>query len=216
METSRIYRLTGLPGSLERRLREAQMEAARVWTRCRDPHLDARRNQLPWPTRDDLQRATKGEFALHSQTVQMICHQFLTIVENTRQARRRNPRLRYPYKDKRYHSLYWPAQAVSVECGRVVLPMGRGRASLVLRLDLPAHAGACQLVWNDGYEPHVSIPSVVDQNPPGPARAAVDLGEHSDLEDCPVCQAVSNVTGGTYAPCYNRHARCPGQGWRLR
>ena len=94
MEPSRIYRLTGLPGSLERRLREAQMEAARVWSRCRDLHLDARRNQLPWPTRDDLQRASKGEFALHSQTVQMICHQFLTIVENTRQARRRNPHLR--------------------------------------------------------------------------------------------------------------------------
>lgn len=177
METSRIYRLTGLPGSLERRLREAQMEAARVWSRCRDLHLDARRNQLPWPTRDDLQRASKGEFALHSQTVQMICHQFLTIVENTRQARRRNPHLRYPYKDKRYHPLYWPAQAVSVEFGRVVLPMGRGRASLVLRLDLPVNAGACQLVWNDGYELHVSIPSVVEQNPPGSARAAVDLGE---------------------------------------
>lgn len=130
METARIYRLTGLPGSLERRLREAQMEAARVWTRCRDLHLDARRNQLSWPTRDDLQRATKGEFALHSQTVQMICHQFLTIVENTRQARRRNPQLRYPYKDKRYY---------------------------------------------------------------------------------PVCWAVSNVTGGAYAPCYNGHARCPGK-----
>jgi hypothetical protein len=56
--------------------------------------------------------------------IQMFCHQFLTIVENTRQARRRNPHLRYPYRDKRYHSLYWPARAVSVESGRVVLPMG--------------------------------------------------------------------------------------------
>lgn len=146
METVRVFRLGRLPSSLFMRIAEAQREAARVWMLCRDLHLHARQNHLPWPTRDDLQKATKGLFALHSQTVQMICHKFLTNIENTRERRRQNPRLRYPHKDKVFHSLYWPAQAVSYECGRVVLPMGRGRPSLVLKVDIPEGAGACQLV----------------------------------------------------------------------
>lgn len=127
MDSTRIYRLEHLPAKLRRRLGEAQIEAARVWTLCRDLHLQARQEHLPWPNRDDLQTATKGRFALHSQTVQMICHKFLTNVENTQQVRKRNPRIRYPFKDKRFHALYWSAQAVSIERGRVVLPMGRGR-----------------------------------------------------------------------------------------
>jgi hypothetical protein len=47
--------------------------------------------------------------------------------------------------------------AMSKERGRVVLPIGRGRASIVLPLDLPEHSGACTLVWNRGFELHVCI-----------------------------------------------------------
>lgn len=177
MDATRIYRLDHLPATLRRRLDAAQMEAARVWTLCRDLHLEARRAHLPWPNRDDLQKATKGRFALHSQTVQMICHKFLTNVENTQQVRKRNRRIRYPYKDKRFHALYWPAQAVSVERGRIVLPMGRGRPSLILRVNLPAVAGACKIVWNDSYELHVTMTQALAAEPPGQERAAIDLGE---------------------------------------
>jgi hypothetical protein len=152
VETVRIYRLSNLPRPLKQRLDQAQQEAARVWTMCRDLHREAREQALPWPVRDDLQRATKGQFALHSQTVQMICHRFLTSVEITRKLRRQNLRVRYPYRNKRFATLCWPAQAVSVEHGRVVLPMGRGRQSLVLRVSVPENSGACQLIWNDGYE----------------------------------------------------------------
>jgi putative transposase len=97
METVRIYRLANLRPLVSRRLKEAQEEASRVWMACRDLRLHARCNHLPWPDRDDLQRATKGRFALHGQTVQMICHAFLANVEAPRQARRQNPRMRYPY-----------------------------------------------------------------------------------------------------------------------
>ena len=177
METVRIYRLAGLRPSVRAHLREAQMEAARVWTLCRDWHLSARQQRTRWPNRDDLQQATKGQFALHSQTVQMICHAFLANIETTRELRKTNPKIRYPWKDKRYYPLYWPAQAVSRERGRVVLPMGRGRPSLVFRLELPEHSGACKLVWNDGYELHVAVPAALASDRPGQAQATVDLGE---------------------------------------
>lgn len=115
METVRIYHLTALRKGYQARLRDAQMEAARVWTFCRDRHLMTRQQHMRWPTRDELQQVTKGQFALHSQTVQMICHAFLANIETTRKLRKTNPKIRYPYKDKRFYPLYWPAQAVSRE-----------------------------------------------------------------------------------------------------
>ena len=87
METVYIYPLPTLRPSLRRRLYEAQREAARVWTRCRDLHLAARQRHARWPDRDELQQTTKGQFALHSQTVQMICHQFLANVDTARELR---------------------------------------------------------------------------------------------------------------------------------
>src|SRR5579885_750519 len=178
MERTRIYRLYHLRPTLANRLRDAQIEAARVWTLCRDLHLYARQHGLPWPNRDDLQRATKGgQFALHSQTIQMVCHTFLANVETTRQLKATNPKMRYPYKDKRYYPLLWPAQAVSIERGRIVLPMGRRRQSLIFHLDVPARMGACKLVWQDGYELHICVPTFEATDAPGQVQAAVDLGE---------------------------------------
>ncbi len=177
METVQIYPLATPRKGYAQRLREAQQEAARVWTVCRDRHLAARTAHTRWPTRDDLQQATKGRFALHSQTVQMMCHQFLANVETARELRQTNTKIRYPYKDKRFFPLYWPAQAVSVERGRIVLPMGRGRPSLVFKLDLPEQMGGCKLVWKHGYELHVSVLSCPAVTAPGQAQATVDLGE---------------------------------------
>ena len=118
METVHIYRLDNLPPSVSQRLCSAQMEAARVWNLCKEIHSEARRQGIRWPNRDDLQKATKGKFALHSQTVQMICHAFLANVETTRQVKKQNPKMRYPYKykykdkdkDKRFYPLLWPEQ----------------------------------------------------------------------------------------------------------
>ena len=85
--------------------------------------------------------------------------------------------MRYPYKDKRFYPLLWPAQAVHREPGRAVLPMGRGRRSIVLRVDLPENTGGCKIVWNDGYELHISIQITPAERSPGTARATVDLGQ---------------------------------------
>src|SRR5262249_55068418 len=55
-----IYRLRDFSPTLYNPLRDAQMEAARVWTLCRGLHLETRRQHLPWPDRDPLQKTTKG------------------------------------------------------------------------------------------------------------------------------------------------------------
>jgi putative transposase len=177
METVRIYRLDNLPPSVSHRLREAQMEAARVWNLCREIHREARQQGTRWPNRDDLQKATKGRFALHSQTVQMICHAFLANVETVRQIKKQNPKMRYPYKEKRFYPLLWPEQAVCIEPGRVVLPMGRSRPSIVLKVSIPENSCSCKIVWNDGFELHVCVPVEPTDTAPGSVRATVDLGQ---------------------------------------
>src|SRR5260370_23855857 len=87
----------------------------------------------------------------------MIPHVFVATIDATGQLRatHRKMRMKYPWKTKRFYPVHWSAQAVSVERGRVVLPMGRGRASIVLHFELSEHSGTCRLVWNRGFGLHV-------------------------------------------------------------
>lgn len=177
MQTVKIYRLPNLPHSVASLIYEGQREAARVWNFCKDLHKEARINHTSWANRNELHRLTKGKFALCAQTVQQINQAFLANVDTTREVRKRNHKIRYPWKDKRFYPILFPRQAVTVKPGRVVLPMGRGRQSIALKLDLADNAGGCKLVWNDGYELHVSVESVFADVTPGNFMATVDLGE---------------------------------------
>src|SRR6266699_5575904 len=179
MHTVKIYQLNHLSHKQFQRLKAAQMEAARVWNLCCQIHKEARIARLSWPGRDALQKATKGQFVLQSQSVQMVVQAFLATIETTRKLRQSHPQMKmiYPWREKRFYPVKWPAQAVSREHGRVVLPMGRGRASLVLALSLPEQSGACSLVWNNGFELHVCIDIPQAEEAPGNVYATVDLGE---------------------------------------
>jgi putative transposase len=179
MKTTRVYRLTTLTPSIFRRLKAAQMEAAQVWNVCVEAHRRARMSHARWPHQHDLHHLTKGRFALHSQSVQAVFRAFLGTIETTRKLRREHPEMAraYPWREKRFYPVHWPAQAVSAQKGRVVLPMGKGRPSLVLPLALPEHAGACTLVWNCGFELHVCVEVPQAEHPPGEVRATIDLGE---------------------------------------
>ncbi len=187
MQTVRIYPLKDLDRRTRARLKAAQMEAARVWMYCVQRHRQARSARLPWPSRDDLQRETKGgKYALHSQSIQMVCQQFLANVQTIHQLRQRNPRHRYPHHTKKYLTVQWPAQAVSRQGSRLILPMGRGRKSLSFPLsDLPEQIGAVSLVWNGGYALHLVVPAPSVASPAAspvagpdqPVQATADLGE---------------------------------------
>ena len=179
MKTIRVYRLTNLSKRQFNRLKAAQQEAAAVWNECMETHKAARQAHLPWPGRNELQKATKGRYGLHSQSIQMIVHAFLANVATTRQLRTTHPQMnmKYPWRTKRFYPVSWPAQAVSRERGRVVLPMGKGRPSLVLPIDLPENSGACSLVWNNGFELHVCVETKQAEQSPGEVHATVDLGE---------------------------------------
>ena len=69
MNTVHIYQLNHLSPMQFKRLKTAQMEAAQVWNLCCDLHREARMGHIHWPGRATLQQATKGRFALHSQSI---------------------------------------------------------------------------------------------------------------------------------------------------
>src|SRR6185437_3193567 len=157
-------------------------EAARVWMYCVARHQQARAAHLPWPGRKELQEETKGgQYALHSQSIQMITHQFLANVETIAKLRQTDKRHRYPYHRKKYLTVEWPAQAIDRQGNTLTLPMGRGRKSLKVHLQgLPEQIGAVSLVWNGGYELHIVVSTVAVEPLPhadAPAQATVDLGE---------------------------------------
>src|SRR5215471_11150529 len=146
MNTVKIYPLNNLSRKQFQRCKAAQMAAAQVWNVCMETHKTARMAHTEWPGRDELQKATKGgQFALHSQSVQMVVGAFIANIKTTKELRQTHPQMqmKYPWRTKRFYPVKWPAQAVSKERGRVVLPMGRGCPSLVLPLNLPDKSGAC-------------------------------------------------------------------------
>lgn len=176
----RIVRLRGISRSTQERIRTAQMEAAKAWMLCRDLHRHARENSLKWPGKSDLQKATKGLFALHSQSVQMVCHAFLANVATCRELRKQGRKdMRYPYRDKEFYPISWPAQAVCVNGGKIILPMGRGRASLVFdKPDWLCKAASVKLIWSGAeYELHVNTDAPQSTLAIGNNHAAIDLGQ---------------------------------------
>lgn len=172
-------------------IRNGQMEAGKTWSACRDALKAAMTERGMWPSRDSLQKHTKGRFGLHSQSAQMVCHAFLANVDTARQLRQAGRKeIRYPYKDKVFYPLLWPAQAMALAGERIILPMGRGRASIVLpRPQWLTRPAACKIIWNRiGYELHVTVETAIEASLDDGAQATVDLGQ---IHQC----AVTTNTG---------------------
>jgi putative transposase len=180
MQTVKIFQLKNLSKTSRRLICEGQKEAARVWNFCVTTHKELREKRQPWPRKETLQKLTKGKFAIHSQSVQMVCHAFLANVDTAIQVKKTNKSMRLPYKQKVFYPLMWPKQAVKKVGKSLVLPMGRGRSSIKLPINLSGQElGGCKLVWNEGYELHISIENAclerdLDQQE---CLAAVDLGQ---------------------------------------
>lgn len=177
MERIRTLPLKSISQRQAALIRQGQMEAARVWTACRDLYLQALREGKPWPGSSEFHQATKGgRFALHSQTIQQVFRVFDAAVQAVRETRRNGrAEIRYPYRDKRFFPPLWPAQAMGLEDTRIVLPMGRGRPSLVFRRpEWLQEKCPCKVVWNGvHHELHVTVNETAPAAPTATERAAI-------------------------------------------
>jgi hypothetical protein len=175
METFAIQKPNDLGQRLVAETHNGQLEAGRCWTEFTAFHAAARQKREKWPSRDDLQKVTKGKHRPHSQIVQMICHHLLADVNATLERWGSEPAsqrwlLRCPYKGKCFYALYGAAQAVSYDPTRrrLMLSMGRDRKSLVFKLDLDLTAGSVKLVWKEGIDRTSCAPTWLSWQPPAP------------------------------------------------
>ncbi len=185
----RIFPLHGLTDGQRTLLRAGQQEAGAVYTECMQAHRIARQTRSPWPAYNDLHHLTKGRHPdLCAQSVQATCRAFDTTIKCTIANRKAgNTRLRYPWKERRYQPIRWPAQALQRKRNGTRFPLGgRGkeRRYVDLPIHLPSHAGACQIVWSHGqYELHVCVTHEVATGRESETRgvahghACIDLGE---------------------------------------
>ncbi|HEX7324349.1 MAG TPA: transposase [Rhodanobacteraceae bacterium] len=98
-------------------------------------HRHFRKRRWKWPTAGQFERHFKRRFALHSQTVQALIEKFFANIDATRQNRKQGrKKLRYPWRDKRYFGVPWKGQAIRRDGQCLVLPMGRGREPVRVRI----------------------------------------------------------------------------------
>ncbi len=101
-------------------------EAARLWSWLVERHAEIRMRGGKWPTRNELQKEIKGRFpGLHSQSAQMILHDFCEAVASAESLRRKGEPYEYPYCKTTYRQVLFTNQAPRFRDGFMVLPCGQ-------------------------------------------------------------------------------------------
>jgi putative transposase len=177
----RIIPLRGLSKTQTELCSVLRQEAGRCWTDMLHAHIESRGGK--WLSSGELEKLSKGKYALHSQTVQGLAQKLIANVDTARQLRKTDPEAKYPYKDKTYQTVIWKDQAIKVKNDMILLPNGRNMPSLAL--PIAAEYQDCdirkaELTWRvDHYElcitidTGVVIPTLLENG----KVIGVDLGE---------------------------------------
>ena len=115
---------------------EARQEAARCWNDMVKLHKYIRKRHWKWPSKNDLQKHAKGRYSLHSQTIQSLTDKFYASIDTIRTLRKKGDKTaRYPWRcEKKFQVVVWKGQAIKRHGSRIVLPMGRGRKPIRLKV----------------------------------------------------------------------------------
>jgi putative transposase len=101
-------------------------EAARLWSWLVERHAEIRMRGESWPTRNEIQKEIKGLFpGLHSQSVQMIAHDFLEAIASAESLRKEGEPFEYPYRKVSYRQVLFSNQSPRFRDGFMVLPCGK-------------------------------------------------------------------------------------------
>jgi len=170
----------------EQHCQTLRREAGRCWSNMLQAHLASREGK--WLSGVELQAMFKGQYALHSQTIQALAQKLEANIQTARKLRQQEAqngevKTRYPYRDKPYQTVVWKSQAIRCGGGTLRLSNGRGREPLVLKLPDEYQAAdivKAELTWRaDHYELCLTL-DTGEVNPPlkpGDKTVGVDLGE---------------------------------------
>ncbi len=108
------------------RLFACNRASAHVWNDCLEIAKQYHVKRGKWITKTELQKATKGNYPLHSQSIQAVCHKYLWSRDNAKKAKDKGvSTARYPYKQKKYYNTKWAKDGFNMqENGKIELSLG--------------------------------------------------------------------------------------------
>jgi putative transposase len=178
----RIIPLRGLSAQQESRCLFLREEAGRCWTDMLNAHIESRGGK--WLSSIDLSKMFKGQFALHSQSVQALSEKLEANIDAARELRKTDPETRYPHHTKQYQTVVWKKSAIHwLEDGQILLSNGKNTQPLILSVPaeyVQADTRKVELTWRAG---HYELCLTIDTGMMNPPRkqtgqmAGVDLGE---------------------------------------
>jgi putative transposase len=147
-----------------------------------EAHIENRSGK--WLSSVDLGKIFKGQYRLHSQTIQALAQKMEANMDTARALRQSDRQARYPHHPKQYQTIVWKESAIHwKEAGRLLLSNGRNASALELSISsdyLGTNIRKVELTWRaDHYEICMTIDTGMDKPPMKESgqMAGVDLGE---------------------------------------
>ena len=179
-----ILHVTGKEAKL---LQECQQEAARCWNEIlHRAGVHYAFTGGKWVSKYDLQKELKGEFRLHSQTVQALVDKFVANRQTAARLRKQGLRkIRYPWRKKKYITVPFKQKSIRLsQKGTLVLTLRRGvyfDTGVVPRV--PVHTA--EIMWRKGRYVLAYTGEFPESNPiTSGTSAGVDIGEIHPVALC--------------------------------
>lgn len=178
----RLLLLRNLNRQQEALCEALRREAGRCWSDMVQAHVESRGGK--WLSSVDLGKRFKGQYALHSQTIQALAQKLEANVDAACELKQSDPNARYPHRPKQYQTVVWKKSAMHwTDDGKLLLSNGKRAPDLVLPVPgeyLDMVIRRIELTWRaDHYELCLTIDTGLN-NPPvkeSGQMAGVDLGE---------------------------------------
>lgn len=107
------------------RLFECNRTSAEVWNDCVKISKSYHKDCGKWIGKTELQKRTKGQYAIHSQSIQAVCHKYLWARDSAKAARDQGYDNKYPYREKRNFNTKWAKDGFTIyENGKIELSLG--------------------------------------------------------------------------------------------
>lgn len=125
------------------RLFECNRIGGEIWNQCLAEAKEySLANNGKWISKTHLQKALKGKFPLHSQSIQAVVHKYLFSRAAAKQAKIQGLKNKYPYKKRKFFNTKWVDLAFSIKGDTISLSMGiwnnKRQKPIVVRVpDLP-------------------------------------------------------------------------------
>lgn len=162
-------------------------ESARVWNDCLEHAKSYRKENGKMISRTELQKATKQNYNLHSQSIQAVVHKYIFARDAAYKAIQKGYKNKYPYRKKGHFNTKWAKDGFKIQDnGKIALSMGvyggKRQLPIMLKIDLKkvpeGRVKELEVIWEKGLKLCITYD---DGKEPIENRntniASVDMGE---------------------------------------